>query len=1377
MMNQNKNGWILCPSKSFPGKFYYFNVLNGETAWSLNENDSQSFKRDYKITDKSHSYPEPSSPPIDNSHNISFPNNSFMKRTIYNPMSKKVINNTQMQTFGQAIFPKYVEPYMPNIIWTPIQLPPPIYAMNAPDMGMKMQTFDPAAQVDTDRILVQTCDMSMNNRFGMYTKHASVRKAENRAFSNKFYETSTPIKSFDKRIMNNSQIFGSKHNSFQKPEEIKEKSIIREPMLKRPRTHFESGQRSNILPGLNRSNSTESLLNLDNSAHMKSTLSGGSKGESSKEAKQADELDCNDLRYLLEAKRRKSVDLGDLRMNTEGRKIKTRKEETPKTTPKKRVTFDLGDQVSSEGIDDQMEDDDILLADEEFDQEVEDKTVYIAIDLDTLLDEYDFIEEYIQSDDNRKLLIPRKLQADVEAICLGDCKGRQRVIAARQITRKLVSPPAHYMPIPDPAASPNSGQGLVLDNHADNYILNTCLEVIYSGDHVMLITDKPELYNDAKSLNIDCFKTKELKDGACNTKTEVSFDLKKVPQNISNENTNLFLQPASEFEPYIVKNKEGNPANPLYDKILEEMNADSNSRKKNSFKDANTSPIDGKLLRMRDKQIDTNKKVITMPQIEKSFENTVQIGLDMQNLFIKENKNEVPPEKQNAVRFENGTEKTIEMAEKSSNINSLDDLLSVYSVKNKEMEDNIKLRLDEWICSFAQLMEEALVEVLVQHSPITDKLSPPWVLYDSIRRIQELYGSHSEVNMVTDKLKCMLLNHSSQIGKFKSSIKPNDFVKIVGCGMILVETLKSVQPSVSLQETSDAISSLLQNMSRPPEVPEFTTPLVCRERERTAEERRNYVKRPSEIIQYLKAHFEDWKDYEIPQDYDSEMQPGPTVVRTTGKDLNLLNIDKDKSITLRSHTINLMKAVNENDTTAFEKAQKSTKIDGIYAINDEKSKYQFNTGNIKESPIVFRKFDSSFIFKIRNDNKATAKNDIDVTENVEIFKRHEANVSKNVELPKAKDNVENLTNTKSINNTFTNEKTEPKIIRTFDIFKQKTNDSANKDNLNMPNHGNTTETAGPKVVRTFDNLFLPKSNDKTPKDIIEDLNVPQHGNTFADNKTTGPKVIRNLKPIDAFEDKLKDDNEKLDLDALDYSEIDRSMSETVIIENESIENVSFVYEIRNRPKPTIDKNVIEIHDTDSKSTQVIVNNDSAFNDSNDKVNDSLVNNCNSTIDDAKPNDDATNDSGFENEGVQAYSLVKIFLAELSVSVKEIYEFIMKSINEFREDETQEEKRRMLHERANTTHVIIAEIIGNLKRIIQREANEDTSIRALLLKAGAQATGDKRMTRYRQVVMKCLEQAQILENALKTVLVLTDDLDASVSNYSNQTGTRYFNIFE
>lgn len=35
--NKKKGGWILCPSKTFPGEFYYFNVRNGETAWSLGD--------------------------------------------------------------------------------------------------------------------------------------------------------------------------------------------------------------------------------------------------------------------------------------------------------------------------------------------------------------------------------------------------------------------------------------------------------------------------------------------------------------------------------------------------------------------------------------------------------------------------------------------------------------------------------------------------------------------------------------------------------------------------------------------------------------------------------------------------------------------------------------------------------------------------------------------------------------------------------------------------------------------------------------------------------------------------------------------------------------------------------------------------------------------------------------------------------------------------------------------------------------------------------------------------------------------------------------------------------------------------------------------
>lgn len=33
------NGWLLCESKTFPGKFYYFNVRNGDAVWTFNDGD------------------------------------------------------------------------------------------------------------------------------------------------------------------------------------------------------------------------------------------------------------------------------------------------------------------------------------------------------------------------------------------------------------------------------------------------------------------------------------------------------------------------------------------------------------------------------------------------------------------------------------------------------------------------------------------------------------------------------------------------------------------------------------------------------------------------------------------------------------------------------------------------------------------------------------------------------------------------------------------------------------------------------------------------------------------------------------------------------------------------------------------------------------------------------------------------------------------------------------------------------------------------------------------------------------------------------------------------------------------------------------------
>lgn len=46
----NRNGWILCPSKTFPGKYYYFNVLSGEAAWCLSDNEVSKDFLEYRNT-------------------------------------------------------------------------------------------------------------------------------------------------------------------------------------------------------------------------------------------------------------------------------------------------------------------------------------------------------------------------------------------------------------------------------------------------------------------------------------------------------------------------------------------------------------------------------------------------------------------------------------------------------------------------------------------------------------------------------------------------------------------------------------------------------------------------------------------------------------------------------------------------------------------------------------------------------------------------------------------------------------------------------------------------------------------------------------------------------------------------------------------------------------------------------------------------------------------------------------------------------------------------------------------------------------------------------------------------------------------------------
>lgn len=254
---------------------------------------------------------------------------------------------------------------------------------------------------------------------------------------------------------------------------------------------------------------------------------------------------------------------------------------------------------------------------------------------------------------------------------------------------------------------------------------------------------------------------------------------------------------------------------------------------------------------------------------------------------------------------------------------------------------------------------------------------------------------------------------------------------------------------------------------------------------------------------------------------------------------------------------------------------------------------------------------------------------------------------------------------------------------------------------------NNDKNADPKIIRLQTTQY---SNQK--KDKVTEINFdePTHGNTFGE--TAGPKVIRNVKLIDAFEKKLNK-SKKNNSEAFDDNENDEKLSLSdnmslcsFVFDNYSNQhterkNINQKYE-NNSLKHDILQNNEELQD-DKKSqndelahcnylfsrfNEMASNNDpiSRTNDTIKPINDvisqnstnvaqsneynndlALSNDILTDLNDIKMEistdesvvnifDDST-DSGIENENLHVYLKLRNFLVTLSESLRLIYKFM------------------------------------------------------------------------------------------------------------------------
>lgn len=1398
------NGWLLCESKTFPGKFYYFNVRNGDAVWTFNDGDTTIKQNNFftdNIADKSHNYPEPTTLPDD--HTVLF-------NKIGKTIKPEIHTNTQLShvkpVFGQPAFSKFTsnaDTKITNVVWTPVQVPMPVCW----NVESKKPTSDKITQTSEykQEILVQSCEVPLSKRFVNTQRNTIINKATN-------FETSTPI------IVTNLT-----SNTFNE-------SI---PTVFQPKT-----------PDVSKCNG-------------KSVFVFGDKVESGTENEEIDEkqhvlknLDSNDLRFHLLAKRKKSAD-PICETAVDRNKLKT---DTEVPTCKK-VTFDLVDDVNDETSSELPSDDFIPASKTEATSTTDlDKSVpklntpfkkmqtfkepeflentllfknkkiwFMAVDTEVLLLDFEAIEGFVKAEPTCKLLIPHVVQADIETICMGTCDGQQRVLNARQITRKLAIPPPYFLVEP-----PHNEDCFEMTTES---ILNCCMKAIKSNYYVVLITNDPHLKNRASILNIPSYKLNEIKNGAPvkpdltdvtvkNSRHNDDIDKRnEIDENRFNfgpEKKQLLLE-SDDFvgfdkliditKPKCVKDCDYLSDNEsissdisrnlnLKEKILSDSDnvyhnpfMPQNGRKK--FDAANLKKTIQKTKFDFEKQsvwdFDTQKKEqdTLFSSNLNSLKKTPKSIFDIENLTLEhENRNPFLPKSDT---IKNGTSNLKYDFEKPSTHRNFDlqvnqqEILPSSNLKlMKSMENSVetdplpktekafeinKMKIKT---SSQQRIKKILDHVCYENGTENRGIfkTPQPVQFKNQTPINSIecpfknwkFGVYSNLKSLDENLKYFRVQTKSVGDRICKRIE--EFVCIytqtmedVLNDLLKKNSIKDMLPPITLQETLNCIKMVYNEYEN---IREIIYRLIL------------YIEKcvndKGHVIKSMK-----------PDDFMKMFGCGVMLILALQSILPSSEELKDTEMYLSS----LLTSIESDCDASIEDPLKTPPV----GRSDADEKYEFRPNFLKRPSYVLEYLKQHF--------KEWASYDEDVdslhvnnNSDVKILRT----VGKNLNLLKIDKNKSiSMTQNATEGDILKNNNNDPKIF-TFIGNSQPLQKDFEKSTENI-NEGTTKHN-----IKDTTNTLTTKENQITNK--TETKTLPE-----TTSKTDEPKVIRSVKMIDEYEKKIR---QPLDLDLLDYSEIYEPLDVDNFEYDSVKENEGSLYSKNNENYIEKDKsiNINSITDNavindfnnynhESKNENVTPKiaektdfelESETFTEKFDESGVFIVSDVHNDVsmrndNDAFDKDDETNDSGFENESTCAHMAVKIFFNELSSTFKAVIKFVTNFSEEIQRRGLDDTMRNEHHQKAIKCLENLEAITLRLRNIIQREAAEVTVLKTLLLKAGLEATSDTRVTRYRQVVIKCLQQALILDNALKIIVSTTaGDVDG-VSCSLASIHSRYFNIFD
>lgn len=149
---------------------------------------------------------------------------------------------------------------------------------------------------------------------------------------------------------------------------------------------------------------------------------------------------------------------------------------------------------------------------------------------------------------------------------------------------------------------------------------------------------------------------------------------------------------------------------------------------------------------------------------------------------------------------------------KSINAYTIESHLKKFVIGSEIIEERLSSRIDEYICCFTQSMEDVLSAILQKHNLFTLP-QPPWTLQEAIDCIKEVFNENNTIQIITQKLSSLLSTNSCINSKIKTTILPNTFMRMLGCSVLLIKSLKSVLcDSPEVLEGENNLEKLLQSI-------------------------------------------------------------------------------------------------------------------------------------------------------------------------------------------------------------------------------------------------------------------------------------------------------------------------------------------------------------------------------------------------------------------------------------------------------------------------------------------------------------------------------------------------------------------------------------